>query len=198
MRKTLVFDFGGVLVDWNPHYLLDGYFGSREKAEWFIQNICTMEWNGEMDAGKPISQGVAERSALYPEYARDIEVYYARWIEMMGGQIEGMYELLSDLKRRGFRLYGLTNWSSETFPLVRHKYPIFSLLDGMVVSGEEHCIKPDPKIFRILLDRYRLDPSDCVFIDDRLPNVQAAEALGIKGILFSSAEVLRLALFPER
>ena len=142
-----------------------------------------MEWNGEMDAGKPISQGVAERAALYPEYARDIEVYYARWIEMMGGQIEGMYELLSDLKRRGFRLYGLTNWSSETFPLV-----LLGLLFLIL----------DPKIFRILLDRYRLDPSDCVFIDDRLPNVQAAEALGIKGILFSSAEVLRLALFPER
>ena len=197
MMKTLIFDFGGVLVDWNPHYLLDGYFGSREKADWFIRNICTMQWNEEMDAGKPIRVGVAERCALYPEYAKDIAVYYDRWIEMMGGQIEGMYDLLKELRQRGFRLYGLTNWASETFCQVRHRYPIFDLLEGMVVSGEEHCIKPDPRIFHILLDRYRLDPADCIFIDDRLSNVQGAEAVGIQGIQFTSAKALREALLPE-
>lgn len=198
MKKTLVFDFGGVLVDWNPHYLLDGYFGSREKADWFIRNICTMKWNEEMDAGKPFETGIAELSAKFPEYAADIRAYFERWIEMMGDEIEGMYDLLSLFKQEGYRLYGLTNWSCETFCQVRHRYPIFDLLDGMVVSGEEHCIKPDPRIFRILLERYRLDPADCIFIDDRPSNVAGAEAVGIQGIVFTSAESLRQTLLPKR
>lgn len=189
--KALVFDFGGVLVDWNPHHLYDSYFGSKEKATWFLENICTNEWNSQMDGGKPFCQGVAELSAQYPEYAKDIEAYFNRWIEMMGTEIEGMYGLLQEYKAKGYTLLGLTNWSSETFCQVKDVYPIFRLLDGMVVSAEEHCIKPSPRIYQILLDRFGLNASDCVFIDDRQPNVDGADAVGMTGILFTSAQDLR-------
>lgn len=189
--KALVFDFGGVLVDWNPHHLYDSYFGSKEKATWFLENICTNEWNSQMDGGKPFCQGIAELSAQYPEYAKDIEAYFNRWIEMMGTEIEGMYGLLQEYKAKGYTLLGLTNWSSETFCQVKDVYPIFKLLDGMVVSAEEHCIKPSPSIYQILLDRFGLNASDCVFIDDRQPNVDGADAVGMTGILFTSAQDLR-------
>lgn len=189
--KALVFDFGGVLVDWNPHHLYDSYFGSKEKATWFLENICTNEWNSQMDGGKPFCQGVAELSAQYPEYAKDIEAYFNRWIEMMGTEIEGMYGLLQEYKAKGYTLLGLTNWSSETFCQVKDVYPIFKLLDGMVVSAEEHCIKPSPRIYQILLERFGLNASDCVFIDDRQPNVDGADAVGMTGILFTSAQDLR-------
>ena len=189
--KALVFDFGGVLVDWNPHHLYDSYFGSKEKATWFLENICTNEWNSQMDGGKPFCQGVAELSAQYPEYAKDIEAYFNRWIEMMGTEIEGMYGLLQEYKAKGYTLLGLTNWSSETFCQVKDVYPIFKLLDGMVVSAEEHCIKPSPRIYQILLERFGLNASDCVFIDDRQPNIDGADAVGMTGILFTSAHDLR-------
>ena len=192
--KALVFDFGGVLVNWNPHHLYDSYFGSEDKATWFLENICTNEWNSQMDGGKPFHQGIAELTAKYPEYAQAIDVYYTRWIEMMGNEIEGMYELLQEYKAQGLLLLGLTNWSTETFCQVRDTYPIFKLMDGMVVSAEEHCIKPFPEIYRILLERFGLNACDCVFIDDRLPNVKGAEAVGMTGVLFTGAQALRAKL----
>ena len=143
MIKNIIFDFGGVLVDWNPHRLLDTYFGSREKADWFIENVCTSEWNGQMDAGKPFAQGIAELSAVYPEWATEIQVYFDRWIEMMGNEIPGMRALIQRIKAKGYPVYGLTNWSCETFCQVRDVYPIFGLIDKMLISGEEHLIKPD-------------------------------------------------------
>ena len=156
-----------------------------------MENICTNEWNSQMDGGKPFCQGVAELSAQYPEYAKDIEAYFNRWIEMMGTEIEGMYGLLQEYKAKGYTLLGLTNWSSETFCQVKDVYPIFKFLDGMVVSAEEHCIKPSPRIYQILLERFGLNASDCVFIDDRQPNIDGADAVGMTGILFTSAQDLR-------
>lgn len=190
--KTLVFDFGGVLVDWNPHYLYDPYFGSEAKATWFLDNICTNEWNSQMDGGKPFREGISELSARFPEYEHEIEIFFSRWIEMMGAEIEGMYGLLQEFRSKGYRLYGLTNWSAETFCQVRDVYPIFRLLDGIVVSGEEHCIKPSPEIYRILLERYGLEAGNCIFIDDRQPNIDGAKAVGMDGLLFTNAEELRI------
>lgn len=192
--KTIIFDFGAVLVDWNPHRLLDKYFGNEQKAQWFIDNICTMEWNSQMDGGKPFAQGIAELSAEYPEYAADIRVYFDRWIEMMGDEIPGMRDLVNELKARGYRLLGLTNWSTETFCQVRHRYPIFDLLDGMLVSGEEHLLKPSAAIFQRLTDRFGLTPSECIFIDDNAANVDGSIAFGIPAIRFQSAESLRAEL----
>lgn len=188
---TIIFDFGAVLVDWNPHRMLDKYFGSVEKADWFIKNVCTSEWNTEMDGGKPFAQGIAERSAIYPEYAADIQTYYDRWIEMIGGEIPGMREVVAELKAKGYKLYGLTNWSAETFCLVRNEFPVFGLLDGMLVSGEEHLLKPSPEIFQRLVDRFGLTPSECLFIDDNAANVEGSIAFGIPAVRFFGVDSLR-------
>ena len=195
--KNIVFDFGGVLVDWNPHHLYDKYFGSREKAEWFLNNICLYSWNLQMDGGKPFAEGVAELQAEYPEWSDAIAIYHTRWIEMMGGEIEGMADVVKRLKEAGYEVYGLTNWSSETFPLVKDKYAIFKQLDGMVVSGEEHLLKPDAAIYRCLLERYDLKAEESLFIDDNADNVVGARNVGMEAVRFTSAAELERVLKDE-
>lgn len=193
MIKTvgnIIFDFGAVLLDWNPHYLFDPYFGSREKTDWFLQNICTPTWNAQMDKGKPFSEGVAEWVARYPEWEKEIRLYHSGWIRMMGDEIPGMYALECDLKAAGYRLFGLSNWSAETFRLVRDSR-VFRILEGMVISGEEKLLKPEPEIYRLLLRRFQLRAEDCLFIDDSLPNVRGAMDVGIQAIPFTDAATLR-------
>ena len=188
---NFIFDFGAVLVDWNPHYVFDPYFGSREKADWFLANICTAAWNGEMDGGKPFAQGVAELQALHPEWAPEIELYWKQWKNMMGDAIPGMYELLQELKAAGHKLYGLTNWSSETFYQIEGNYPVFGLLDGKVVSGDVKLLKPSPEIFHCVLDRFGLKAEECLFIDDNAANVAGALAVGIPALQFIDEPSLR-------
>lgn len=188
---NLIFDFGGVLIDWNPHYLYDSYFGDRAKTDWFLANICTMKWNEQVDAGKPMAEATAELVAKFPEWKKEIEMYFGRWIEMIGEAIPGMYELLLELKARGHRLFGLSNWSAETFVQIKEDFPALKLLEGMVVSGYVKCLKPSPEIYQLLLDRYSLKASDCIFIDDNAANVAGAEAVGIRSIRFTGASDLR-------
>ena len=185
--KNIVFDFGGVLVDWNPHHLYDKYFGSREKAEWFLNNICLYSWNLQMDGGKPFAEGVAELQAEHPEWSEAIAIYHTRWIEMMNGEIEGMVSVVKRLKMAGYGVYGLTNWSAETFPMVRDTYPVFQEFDGIVVSGEEHLLKPDATIYKCLLERYDLQAEELLFVDDNADNVAGARNVGMKAIRFTSA-----------
>ena len=180
MIKNIIFDYGGVLLDWNPHYLYDPYFGDAEKAEWFLTNICTYEWNAQHDNGKPIAEGVAELIAEHPEWKKEIEMYYGEFMKMMGGQIPGMEEYIKQLKAKGFRVFGLSNWSIETFSLV--------------ISGIEHVMKPDPRIFELALQRFGIKAEETVFIDDNPKNVAAANALGIRGILFEGKEKLEITL----
>lgn len=188
---TIIFDFGGVLVDWNPHYLYDSYFGDTKKTDYFLTNICTPEWNAQMDGGKPFADGIAEKIAEHPEYEKEIRMYWTDWKQMMGNQIDGMQELLQDLKTAGYHIYGLSNWSAETFYQIRSKYPVFDLLEGFVLSGDEKCLKPEPQIYTILLNRYHINPNTAVFFDDNLDNVEGAKAVGIHGIQFVSAEQIR-------
>lgn len=192
MIKNIVFDYGGVLVDWNPHYVFDSWFGGDvEKADWFLQHICNMEWNEQMDKGKPFSEGVAELSARYPEWKTEIEMYYRDWIKMINPvPIAGMTGYVRELKERGYKTYGLSNWAAETFAHVRHRFEAFDLLDGMVVSGYEKTIKPEPRIFEILFERYHLIPRECVFIDDNARNLAAARTMGMHTIQFTTKEAL--------
>ena len=194
MIKNIVFDFGGVLVDWNPHHLYDKYFGSSEKADWFLKNICLYSWNLQMDGGKPFAEGVAELQAQYPEWTEAIGIYHTRWIEMMGGQFDDTVDVLRRLKAAGYRVFGLSNWSMETFPLVRDKYPVFQELEGMVVSGEEHLIKPDAAIYNCLLSRYQLQAEESLFVDDNADNVAGAKAVGMEAVRFVGAKELERAL----
>ena len=188
MIKNVIFDFGCVLLHWDPHYLYDKHFGSKEKTDWFIEQICTTPWNDQTDVGKTFAQAVAEKTAEHPEWEKEIRMYWEEWSTMIGGAVEGMEEWIKDLKAEGYKLYGLSNWSTETFPLVKDKYAMFGMLDGIVLSGEERIAKPDPRIYQILLDRYQLNPSECVFVDDRIKNTAAGEALGIRGIVFENCQ----------
>lgn len=192
MIKNIIFDFGGVLVDWNPHYLFDAYFNDEDKCNYFIENVCNTEWNAQMDKGKPFEVAVKERIAEFPEFEEAIRLYQSEWMKTMGGEIPGMYELIKSLKENGFPvIYGLTNWSAETFPPVREKYEIFSLIDHIVCSGEEKLLKPDPKIYQTLLERYNLKAEESVFIDDNINNVKGAIDMGMESIRFVNAEQLQ-------
>ena len=185
MIKNIIFDYGGVLLDWNPHYLYDPYFGDKEKAEWFLTHICTYEWNAQHDNGKPVAEGTAELIAQHPEWEKEIRMYYDEFMKMMGGQIPGMEELVKRLKGEGYRIFGLSNWSVETFALVRPVYPVLNLMEDMVISGKEKVMKPDHRIFELALERFGIQASETVFVDDNPANVQAACEMGIKGILFN-------------
>lgn len=191
MIKNLIFDFGAVLIDWNPHYLYDAYLGSREKADEFLTRVCDMDWNLQMDSGRPFAETIPERVALFPEWEDAIRVYETRWQEMIGGEINGMFELLNRLTLKGIPLFGLTNWSRETFPPVRVRYArIFNQLQGYVVSGEEGVVKPDAQIYKILLDKYHLLPEECLFIDDSMKNILGARAVGMQAFHFQGVDGL--------
>lgn len=188
MIKNVIFDFGCVLVYWSQHNLYDTHFGSKEKTDWFVDNICTWEWNNQTDLGKSFAESVAEKVAEYPEWETEIRMYWERWEDMLNGEVPGMKEWICELKNAGYKVYGLSNWSHETFPMVKDKYEAFSMMDGIVMSGEELIAKPDLRIYKILLERYGLKAKECVFIDDRKENIEAGEQVGIRGIIFEDCE----------
>ena len=189
--ETVVFDIGNVLVDWNPRYLYRKVFDDEEEMEDFLDTVTTHEWNREQDRGRTLEEATGVLIARHPEYAREIEAYYGRWAETLGGPIEGSVRVLHELRERGYPLYALTNWSAETFPLARSWYRFLDLFDEIVVSGEVGMIKPDGEIYDVLVERTGLNLATTVFIDDSAANVRAAEALGFNGVLFEGAEGLR-------
>lgn len=193
MIKNVIFDFGCVLVYWSQHNLYDTHFGSKEKTDWFVDNICTWEWNNQTDLGKSFAESVAEKVAEYPEWETEIRMYWERWEDMLNGEVPGMKEWICELKNAGYKVYGLSNWSHETFPMVKDKYEAFSMMDGIVMSGEELIAKPDLRIYKILLERYGLKAEECVFIDDRKENIEAGEQVGIRGIIFEDCEQVKQA-----
>ena len=192
MINTIVFDLGGVLIDWNPEYVfLKEFRGDREKMNWFFENICTSAWNEQQDAGHSLEQATRERIALFPEHERLIRMYYGEWEQMLGYELTETVEILNKLHQSpDYSIYALTNWSGETFPVALQKFFFLSWFEGIVVSGDEKLVKPDPAIYKLLLKRYDLDATSCVFIDDRADNVQAAVDLGFKGIQFLSGRQL--------
>lgn len=194
MIKNIIFDFGAVLVDWNPRYLYGPYFNDEQKLNFFLETVCPYEWNTTVDAGRSTADAMAERIELYPEWEKEILMYYGSWIQMMGGYIEGMLPIVKELKDKGYKLYGLSNWSKETFPLIIEDYEVFKYLEGYVVSGFEGIKKPSPEIYQILLQRYNLKAEECIFIDDSPANIEAGQAQGISGILFTDAKSLRAQL----
>lgn len=179
--KNIVFDFGGVLIDWNPKYLYQKVFETDEEMNFFLENICKYEWNLQQDAGRSLAEGTRLLQAKYPEYKQEIAVYYGRWEEMIGGFFEENVKLIKPLKRK-YKIYGLTNWSAETLPIAQSKYDFFDLFDGIVVSGEEKVAKPDPLLFRILLDRYQLMAEESLLIDDNAENIRVAKEMGFQTV----------------
>jgi 2-haloacid dehalogenase len=193
---TIIFDLGGVLIDWNPLYVYtDSYFDTLEKRDYFFKNICTSDWNEEQDAGRSIVEATQLLLNKFPDWEQPIRDYYGRWTEMLKGPIPETVELFKELKESGrYKIYALTNWQADLFNIALVRYNFLHWFDGRVVSGEEKTRKPFPEFYNLLLSRYQVAPSNALFIDDNLRNVQAAEALGIDSIHFKSPGQLKNAL----
>lgn len=189
--KNVIFDFGNVLVQWCPDRVYGEYFGNEARAWWFFRHVIDLDWRQRIDAGESQDKCIAELQAKHPEYAEAIALYRDRWREMLVGEVPGMRELIEELKIQRYEIYGLTNWSMETFPEAREHFGILQMIDRYVVSGAEGLVKPDPRLFQVLLDRYGLKAEECIFIDDNPDNVDAARQMGMEGIVFQGAEDLR-------
>jgi haloacid dehalogenase superfamily, subfamily IA, variant 3 with third motif having DD or ED/haloacid dehalogenase superfamily, subfamily IA, variant 1 with third motif having Dx(3-4)D or Dx(3-4)E len=198
MIKNVIFDYGNVLIDWNPAYLfLPVFGGDKEKCRFFTDNVCNREWFTRMDRGESMDVCVAELQTRYPQYADAVAMFRDRWFEMCHGELPGMFELIQDLKSKGVGVYGLTNWPAETFTEARRRFRTLASIDNYVVSSSVKLAKPEPAIYQLLLSKYNLNPEECVFIDDRKDNVDAAKALGMSGIVYpGSAKDLASILYP--
>jgi len=193
--KAIIFDFGNVLLEWNPRYVYQRYFPNDPEAmERFFREVDFADWNLQQDKGRPFAEGVAVLSKQFPHYSHLIQAYQDHWIDSVGAAYSGTIEILNQLKRAGYALYGLSNWSAETFPFAREKYDFFDLLDDFVISGEVGHVKPDPEIFEILLEKIGRPAQECLFIDDSLINIDQAQKMGFAAIHFQSPEQLAVAL----
>ncbi len=186
-----VFDLGGVFVDWNPMHLFRKLFATEEEAQWFQDNVCTLDWNLEFDAGDIYSEGVARLITRFPRYWREIQAYDERWKEMIGGLYQGTIDIHDELVAAEIPTFAITNFSWEKWVSVLGDWPFLENFDGVVVSGLEGLVKPDPRIYRLFCERYSLDPQTCVFIDDNEANIIAARKFGMTAIHFTSPEELR-------
>ena len=191
--ENIIFDLGGVLVDWNPEYLYTKVFGEdKERMGWFLANVCTPEWNMEQDAGRTLKEGTELLIGRFPEYEKFIRMFYDRCEEMIAGEVAEVVSLLESLKTSNReRLFALTNWSAETFVLAQRRFDFLDHFEGIVVSGQEGTRKPYGRIYEILLERYALDPLQSLFIDDNYENIRAAERFGIRGVHFRDPNQLK-------
>jgi 2-haloacid dehalogenase len=198
MINTIIFDLGGVLIDWNPNHLYSKLIADEVQRQHFLTHICSPDWNEEQDAGRSLSEGTELLVSQFPEHEENIRAFYGRWEEMLGGPIAGTVEIFRQLKESDrYKIYALTNWSAETYDIALKQCPFLSWFDGIVMSGIEKTRKPYSEFYQILLDRYQVKPEECLFIDDNYRNILAAEKMGIKSIHFTSAEELRNTLITE-
>ncbi len=188
--KTLIFDLGGVLIDWDPRHLYRKLIPDESEMDFFLTEICSPEWNAQMDRGKSFQESVDELAVVYPKYSKQVQAYYSRWEEMVIGPIQGTVKILERLREAGYPLAALSNWSTETYPKVAKRFALLSWFGTLVISGEVGLIKPDPEIYHYLLKKINREAKDCIFIDDSESNVRTAEELGFISIHFSSPEGL--------
>ncbi len=187
----VVFDLGGVLIDWNPRYLYRKLIPEPERMETFLAEVCSTEWRLPFDLGAPMAEAIAELAERHPDLRHLIEAYQVRWPEMLGGTVDGSVAILEDLRAKVPALYALSNWPAETFAHARARFDFLEWFDGIVISGEVGLKKPDAGIYRHLLESYEIEPRTTLFIDDVPENLTAAETLGLTGVLFTSAGRLR-------
>ena len=194
--NTIIWDLGGVLVDWSPNYVFhETYFTTPEKRTYFFEHICTHDWNEQQDAGRSIVEATQELVAQFPEWEKEIRDYYGRWTDMLNGPLHGTVSIFRELIDSGkYKHYALTNWQADLFNIALVRYNFLHWFDGRVVSGVEKVRKPFPAFYQRLLDRYQVAPANAVFIDDNLRNVKAAEEMGIKSIHFHNPGQLRAEL----
>ncbi len=192
---TIIFDLGGVLIDWNPRYLYRKIFVDQGAMDFFLKKICHADWNHQQDAGRPWEEAMRERIEKFPEYEPEIRAYFERWEEMLGGVVEDSLRMLDILYRSNeHRLFALTNWSAETWPIARKQFEFLDWFEGIVVSGYEQLAKPDEAIYRLTCERYDIEPSKTLFIDDSEANVISAQRFGLNAIQFESPMQIRQTL----
>ena len=193
---TIIFDLGGVLVDWQPEYVYNEVFeGDTKKVAWFLNSICTSEWNLQQYAGKLMATATEELIAQYPQYATWIRIFYDRWPDMLKGSIPETVAILEQLKAsEKYRLYALTNWNAETFHIAQERFAFLKLFEGIVVSGVEKMVKPHKEIYQLCLNRFNIQAANALFIDDNYDNIKGAQAVGLHTIHFKNAEQLKEAL----
>lgn len=190
--NAIIFDLGGVLIDWNPSYVFDTMFDDEEKKKHFFENICTSDWNEKQDAGRSLKEATEKLIAQHPEWKEYIEAYYGRWEEMLGGPIYEAVEIFKQIKETGkYKLYALTNWSAELFPIALDRYDFLHWFDGRVVSGEEKMRKPFFEFYQLIIERFQLIPEETLFIDDNVRNIKAAKEIGLRTIPFQSPSQLK-------
>lgn len=199
MFTTIIFDLGGVLIDWNPEYLYRKIFNDETEMKQFLNTVCTPTWNEEQDGGRLIQEATKTLIQQYPEHEENITAFYSRWPEMLGGEIQETVEIFKELKEsKRFKMYALTNWSAETFPVAQERYPFLQWFDGIVVSGTEKMRKPFPQFYKLLLERYELKAEEVIFIDDNKRNIEAARQLGIDSIPFIDGAHLKSELAKRK
>jgi 2-haloacid dehalogenase len=190
--NTVIFDLGGVLIDWNPRYLYKKIFTIESEMERFLRDVCNMQWNEQLDLGRNGRECVRELSAVHPQHADHIAAYWDRWSEMIAGDIAGTVEIFRELRTKGeHRLLALSNWSEEKFNITRPHFDFLNWFDGIVLSGVEKMVKPDLRFYQILLQRHDVEPRKAVFIDDMKKNIEAAQSLGIHTIHFTDPSEVR-------
>lgn len=193
--KAIIFDYGNVLLTWDPRNIYRNFFpNDPEGMERFLRDVNFADWNLQQDKGRPFMEGVALLSQQFPHYAHLIQAYQERWIDSVGEPVAGTIGILKQLKQAGYSVYGLSNWSAETFPQARKRHDFFDLLDDMVISGEVGHVKPEPEIYHLMLDKIGRPAQECLFIDDALPNVHQAQRMGFAVIHFQSPEQLEASL----
>lgn len=191
--NTIIFDLGGVLIDWNPRYLYRKLLKDEDQITWFLENICTSEWNDQQDAGRSFDEAVRELISKHPEWEEAITAWGSRWQETIRGPISETVEILRQIRdSKKFRLYALTNWSAETFPWALENFEFLHWFEGIVVSGVEKTRKPFPEFYQILFDRHKIDPANAIFIDDNIKNIKGAETVGLPAIHFKDPAQLRI------
>jgi len=194
MKKTIVFDLGGVLIEWDRRALFKKLFNDVNELDYFLNEICSLQWNSQIDLGMPFEKAVQDRILEFPDYAPQIQAYLERWEEMIPGSIPGAVKILEELREAEYPLAALSNWSAETFPKVRDRFEFLGWFNPLLISGEVGLIKPGSEIFQYLLNEINKDAANCIFIDDSPPNIQMAEELGFEVIFYSSPQELRTRL----
>ncbi len=189
--QAIIFDFGGVLIEWDPRNLYRQLFDQPEQVEQFLAEVNFSHWNLQFDKGVPFAEGIASLSAQFPQYSAHIHALGTRWEETLGGSIRGTVDILRELQQTGIPLYALSNWSAETFPIARRKFDFFDAFREIILSGAVGMIKPEREIFELLLQRIGHPAHECLFIDDSQANIEQANAMGFQTIHFKSSERLR-------
>jgi 2-haloacid dehalogenase len=197
-RSVVIFDLGGVLIDWNPRYLYRKLFDGDDRAmEHFLATVCTQSWNEQQDAGRTFADACASLKMIHPGEAELIDAWFERYDEMLAGEIPGTVDVLAELRERRIPSYALSNWSKETFPIALRRFECLKWFQGVLLSGEVRLLKPDRRIFELFLKTFVIDPARAIYIDDHRANVEAAASIGMHGILFTDSSALRAELTRE-